>query len=164
MPIVPTEVHYSWFYYEREDQVEDLLESLNIKGQRERKLQENLKKIKERLKLKKGKRVSSKLPDEPTVTDKPVDQSATEGNNNKTNNLEDPNNITMSEMANEGGGATVTANGNDGESLARDEGPGLPVNTESRQVEMTEESKTVIEEPSRDQANKSVDNRMEETV
>lgn len=38
MPIVPTEVYYSWYYYEREDQIEELLESLNIKGQRERKL------------------------------------------------------------------------------------------------------------------------------
>jgi len=55
-----TETRYSWYYYEREDQFEDLFESLNLKGQRERKLQENLKKIKDRLKLKKPKRVAVK--------------------------------------------------------------------------------------------------------
>lgn len=55
---MPTYTKYSWFYYERDDQFDYLFESLNIKGQRERKLQENLKKIKERLKLKKAKRVA----------------------------------------------------------------------------------------------------------
>ena len=55
-PKVPTRTVFSWHYYEREDQYEDLFESLNLKGQRERKLQENLKKIKDRLKLKKSKR------------------------------------------------------------------------------------------------------------
>ena len=59
-PVVETETRYSWFYYEREDQFEELFESLNLKGQRERKLQENLKKIKDRLKLKKPKRVPIK--------------------------------------------------------------------------------------------------------
>ena len=59
-PAVETETRYSWFYFEREDQFEDLFESLNLKGQRERKLQENLKKIKDRLKLKKSKRVPVK--------------------------------------------------------------------------------------------------------
>ena len=58
-PVVPTETHYSWFYYEREDQFDELIESLNVKGQRERKLQENLKKIKDRLKLKRPKRVAA---------------------------------------------------------------------------------------------------------
>ena len=57
--MVPTETHYSWFYYEREDQFDELIESLNVKGQRERKLQENLKKIKDRLKLKRPKRVAA---------------------------------------------------------------------------------------------------------
>lgn len=57
-PAAETEIRYSWFYYEREDQFEDLFESLNLKGQRERKLQENLKKIKDRLKLKKPKRAA----------------------------------------------------------------------------------------------------------
>lgn len=55
--ITPTKTVFSWHYYEREDQFEELFESLNIKGQRERKLQENLKKIKDRLKLKKPKKV-----------------------------------------------------------------------------------------------------------
>ncbi len=64
---VPTYTKYSWHYYEREDQFEDLFESLNIKGQRERKLQENLKKIKERLKLKRAKRVAKPQPTEATI-------------------------------------------------------------------------------------------------
>ena len=38
MPVVETEIRYSWFYYEREDQFDELFESLNLKGQRERKL------------------------------------------------------------------------------------------------------------------------------
>lgn len=29
---VETETRYSWFYYEREDQFEDLFDSLNLKG------------------------------------------------------------------------------------------------------------------------------------
>ena len=78
---VPTEVHYSWHYYEREDQVEELFESLNIKGMRERKLQENLRKVKERLKLKKAKKVAAKpVPEEATQNaanaEKPTDQTA----------------------------------------------------------------------------------------
>ena len=36
--VIPTETVYSWYYYEREDQIADLIESLNPKGQRERKL------------------------------------------------------------------------------------------------------------------------------
>ena len=78
---VPTEVHYSWHYYEREDQVEELFDSLNIKGMRERKLQENLRKVKERLKLKKAKKVATKpVPEEATQTaanaEKPTEQTA----------------------------------------------------------------------------------------
>ena len=53
--ITLTETKYSWFYYENEDQLEELLQSLNPKGIRERKLQENIKKIKDRLKLQKAK-------------------------------------------------------------------------------------------------------------
>lgn len=53
------ETIYSWHYYEREDQFEGLFDVLNLKGQRERKLQENLKKIKDRLKLKKAKKVAN---------------------------------------------------------------------------------------------------------
>ena len=49
--ITLTETKYSWFYYETEDQLEELMQSLNPKGIRERKLQENIKKIKDRLKL-----------------------------------------------------------------------------------------------------------------
>ena len=57
-PAVPTKTVYSWYYYEREDQFDNLFDCLNLKGQRERKLQESLKKIKDRLKLKKAKKVA----------------------------------------------------------------------------------------------------------
>ena len=36
--ITLTETKYSWFYYENEDQLEELMQSLNPKGIRERKL------------------------------------------------------------------------------------------------------------------------------
>ena len=55
-PEVPTYTRYYWAYYEREDQFDELLESLNIKGHREKKLQEGLRKIRDRLKLKKPKK------------------------------------------------------------------------------------------------------------
>ena len=38
LPVVETKTVYSWFYYEREDQFDQLFDSLNLKGQRERKL------------------------------------------------------------------------------------------------------------------------------
>lgn len=57
--ITLTETRYSWFYYENEDQLEELIQSLNPKGTRERKLQESIKKIKDRLKLKKAKKVKA---------------------------------------------------------------------------------------------------------
>ena len=55
-PAVPTKTVFSWHYYERDDQFDQLVECLNIKGQREKKLQENLRKVKDRLKLKKAKK------------------------------------------------------------------------------------------------------------
>ena len=55
---VKTVTKYSWHYYEREEQVDMLIESLNPKGQREKKLQENLRKVRDRLKLKKTKKVA----------------------------------------------------------------------------------------------------------
>ena len=64
---VETVTRYSWFYYEREDQFEELFESLNLKGQRERKLQENLKKIKDRLKLKRPRRANTPKSDQQSV-------------------------------------------------------------------------------------------------
>ena len=67
---MPREILYQWYYYEREDQFEGLFESLNIKGQRERKLQENLRRIKDRLKLKKAKKVAGyKAPEGQSVTE-----------------------------------------------------------------------------------------------
>jgi hypothetical protein len=47
---------FRWFYYDEEEEFEKLLEGCNIKGIRERKLQENLRKIKDRIKLKKSKK------------------------------------------------------------------------------------------------------------
>ena len=60
--MVLTKTVVTWSYYEDEDQVEDLLERLNPKGVREKKLQEGLRKIKDRLKLKKSKK-PKKQPD-----------------------------------------------------------------------------------------------------
>ena len=57
-----TETKYHWFYYEDEDQFEALLQGLNPKGLKERKLQEGLRKIKERLKLQKPKKVKTQEP------------------------------------------------------------------------------------------------------
>lgn len=54
--ITLTETKYSWFYYENEDQLEELMQSLNPKGIKEKKLQESIKKIKDRLKLQKTKK------------------------------------------------------------------------------------------------------------
>ena len=45
-----------WFFYDEEIQFYKLLESCNIKGIRERRLNENLRKVAERLKLKKMKK------------------------------------------------------------------------------------------------------------
>ena len=50
---VPAEPTFEWFYYEEEDEFEKLLEACNLKGIRERKLQENLRKIRDRMKLRK---------------------------------------------------------------------------------------------------------------
>ena len=36
--ITLTETKYSWFYYENEDQLEELMQSLNPKGIKEKKL------------------------------------------------------------------------------------------------------------------------------
>jgi len=60
--VVPTEMSdvselkYAWFFIDSEDHFEQLNESLNVKGIRERKLLEGLKKIRTSIKLKKGKR------------------------------------------------------------------------------------------------------------
>lgn len=51
---------FTWYYIEDEDKYEQLVESLNPKGIREKKLQENLRKIKNHLKLKKTKKQTEK--------------------------------------------------------------------------------------------------------
>lgn len=67
-PLVEGTKHH-WFYYEDEESFDGLVESLNPKGVRERKLQENLRKLKEKLKLKKPKRASA------AAEEKPVEES-----------------------------------------------------------------------------------------
>ncbi len=51
---------FTWYYIEDEEKYEQLVESLNPKGFREKKLQENLRKIKNHLKLKKTKKQTEK--------------------------------------------------------------------------------------------------------
>ena len=51
---------FTWYYIEDEEKYEQLVESLNPKGIREKKLQENLRKIKNHLKLKKTKKQTEK--------------------------------------------------------------------------------------------------------
>lgn len=53
-PITPG--GFRWFYYDEDILYEKLLESCNLKGIRERKLNESLRKLRDRLKLKKSKR------------------------------------------------------------------------------------------------------------
>ena len=50
-----------WCYYDEEDEFDKLIESCNLKGVKERKLVENLRKIAERLKLKKSKKAANKI-------------------------------------------------------------------------------------------------------
>lgn len=51
-----TALTFAWYYLDEENQFDRLIESCNIKGIRERRLQENLRKIRERMKLKKGRK------------------------------------------------------------------------------------------------------------
>jgi hypothetical protein len=46
-----------WYFIEEEEKFDQLFESLNLKGTREKKLQEGLKKIKSTIKLKKPKKL-----------------------------------------------------------------------------------------------------------
>ena len=67
-PVMVGTLHH-WFYYDEEEHYELLLESLNPKGVRERKLQENLRKVKDRLKLRKVKKsVQEEIKEKPDVT------------------------------------------------------------------------------------------------
>lgn len=50
---------YVWFFIDDEDQFDQLFDSLNLKGIREKKLLENLKKIRIVLKMKKGKKTKA---------------------------------------------------------------------------------------------------------
>lgn len=122
-PVVPTETHYSWFYYEREDQFDELIESLNVKGQRERKLQENLKKIKDRLKLKRPKRVAAAKLAEGEGQPSGIEV-AVEGSNTKNE---------------EGVVPTEAAEGVEGPSMVNEPGSEVKVEGPSKQVEMKNE-------------------------
>jgi len=52
---VATKTHYSWFFYDNDVEVWNLTEKcLNIKGTRERQLQQALRGVRDRLKLKKA--------------------------------------------------------------------------------------------------------------
>jgi hypothetical protein len=52
---VQTKLHYSWFYYDNDVEVWTLTEKcLNLKGVRERQLQQALRGVRDRLKLKKA--------------------------------------------------------------------------------------------------------------
>lgn len=59
-----------WGFIDEEEAFEQLLESLNARGIREKKLQENLKKIRNQLKMKKAKK--------PANADKPDDEKSKE--------------------------------------------------------------------------------------
>lgn len=50
---------FAWYYFDEEGQFDKLLESCNIKGIRERRLQESLRKLRDRMKLKKGRKVKA---------------------------------------------------------------------------------------------------------
>jgi hypothetical protein len=56
VPDLDSPPEFQWFFYDEEAQFYKLLESCNIKGIRERRLNENLRKVAERLKLKKMKK------------------------------------------------------------------------------------------------------------
>lgn len=51
-------------FYDEEEEFEKLIEACNMKGIRERKLQESLRKIKDRLKLKRNKKGQDKVADQ----------------------------------------------------------------------------------------------------
>ena len=52
----PKEFKFSWHYYDEEDEFTKLMEGCNTKGMRERKLQESLRRIAERMRMRKGKK------------------------------------------------------------------------------------------------------------
>lgn len=58
-PVEATRVEYSWHYYETEEQLNLLIERLNTKGIRERRLQDSLRRVKDILKLKKNKKAKA---------------------------------------------------------------------------------------------------------
>jgi len=55
---------FNWFFIDEEEDFETLLESLNAKGVHEKKLIENLKKVRYQLRLKKTKKINT-----PTLID-----------------------------------------------------------------------------------------------
>ena len=90
---VKTEVRYSWYYYDRDEQLDGLIDVLTIKGQREKRLGENLRKVRDRLKLKKIKKSQSVKLDETKekrtegAQSEKLDETKTEGEGNATENI-----------------------------------------------------------------------------
>jgi hypothetical protein len=63
---------YQWYFIDDEDQFDQLFDSFNLKGIREKKLLESLKKVRVSLKMKKAKKVKN----EDEQGDEPKDQAA----------------------------------------------------------------------------------------
>ena len=57
-PIAVPEYKLEWVFIDEEDKFDQLLDSLNIKGIKEKRLQESLRKIRFSIKMKKGKKLS----------------------------------------------------------------------------------------------------------
>lgn len=74
--VIETRTEVKWYYLDEEAKLDQLIESLNIKGIRERKLLEGIKKCRDRLKLKKAKKVSMNE----SAADQTVEKKDDEGN------------------------------------------------------------------------------------
>jgi len=56
-PVLP-EYRFEWVFIDEEDKFDQLLDSLNIKGIKEKRLQESLRKLRFSIKMKKGRKIS----------------------------------------------------------------------------------------------------------
>ena len=57
LPALP-EYRFEWVFIDEEDKFDQLLDSLNIKGIKEKRLQESLRKLRFSIKMKKGRKIS----------------------------------------------------------------------------------------------------------
>ncbi len=69
----PKTYKFYWVYYDEEEEFDKLIEACNMKGIRERKLQENLRKVKDRLKLKKSRKSAASKDTEMKIEEKKED-------------------------------------------------------------------------------------------